>query len=306
MKNNANANSNNNTNNNTNEFKTEIKKEIDKIILFPYILPTIENLELCELPKPLLDISLFKPSQNGLNLNNPSTNNIVNLLSEEIFTNKFNPTTEFISKPFNIYSAKKINKIFFLSNLYKIFMINIPTTIPFSTFDFFSTIILLCPDFPKIMIKKMDLLYQNFSNNTTTPEIFNQNIELKTRINMNEIFVMFCVYFLYNNFFNEIDKYYLSINSSMAMVKGLKTIKGLQKEFFYTSIILASKKLKEEYNLNNINTIEDVEEILDKNSEVKISYTSICEKVLKNKSLIEYIFSVDEKIRLFQDINNKY
>ena len=92
---------------------------------------------------------------------------------------------------------------------------------------------------------------------------------------MNEIFVMFCVYFLYNNFFNEIDKYYLSINSSMAMVKGLKTIKGLQKEFFYTSIILASKKLKEEYNLNNINTIEDVEEILDKNSEVKISYTSI-------------------------------
>ena len=241
MKNNANANSNNNTNNNTNEFKTEIKKEIDKIILFPYILPTIENLELCELPKPLLDISLFKPSQNGLNLNNPSTNNIVNLLSEEIFTNKFNPTTEFISKPFNIYSAKKINKIFFLSNLYKIFMINIPTTIPFSTFDFFSTIILLCPDFPKIMIKKMDLLYQNFSNNTTTPEIFNQNIELKTRINMNEIFVMFCVYFLYNNFFNEIDKYYLSINSSMAMVKGLKTIKGLQKEFFYTSIIVYAR-----------------------------------------------------------------
>ena len=299
------GNSNNNNNNNTNEFKTEIKKEIDKLILFPYILPIIDNLDLFELPKPILDISLFKPSQCGLNLNNPNTNNIVNLLSENIFLKKFNPTTEFISKPYSIYSAKRINKLYFLSNLYKIFMTNIPTTIPFSTFDFFSTIILLCPDFPKIMIKKLDLLYQNFSNNGVSPEIFNQNIELKTRINMNEIFVMFSVYFLFNNLFNDIDKYYLSINSSMATIKGLKGIKGLQKEFYYASIIMTNKKLKEEYNLNTMNTIEDIEDILDKNLDLKINYTSLCEKILKNKSLIEYIFSVDERIRLFQDINNK-
>ena len=299
------ASQNNNNNNLINEFKTEIKKEIDKLILFPYILPILENLDLYELPKPILDISLFKPNQSSLNLNNPNTNNIVNLLSEEIFTKKFSPTTEFISKPYNIYSLKRINKIYFLSNLYKIFMINIPTTIPFSTFDFFSTIILLCPDFPKLMIKKLDLIYQNFSNNNVTPEIFNQNIELKTKVNMNEIFVMFTVYFLFNNLFNEIDKYYSNINSNMATVKGLRTIKGLQKEFYYVSIILSSKKLKEEYNLNTMNTMEDVEEILDKNSDVKISYTSLCEKILKNRTLIEYIFSIDEKIRLFQEINNK-
>ena len=299
------GNQNSNNSNNTNEFKTEIKKEIDKLILFPYILPILDNLDLFELPKPILEISLFKPCQSSLNLNNPNTNNIVNLLSEEIFTKKFNPTIEFISKPFNIYSAKRINKIYFLSNLYKIFMTNIPTTIPFSTFDFFSTIILLCPDFPKLMIKKLDLLYQNFSNNNVTPDIFNQNIELKTKINMNEIFVMFTVYFLYNNLFNEIDKYYLSINSSMASVKGLKNIKGLQKEFYYISIILSSKKLREEYNLNIMNTIEDIEDILDKNSDIKISYTCLCEKILKNRVLIEYIFSIDEKIRLFQEINNK-
>jgi hypothetical protein len=300
------VNTNNNNNNNSNEFKNEIKKEIDKIILFPYILPIINNLDLYDLPKPILDISLYRPSQSGLNLNNPNTNNIVNLMSEEIFTKKFNSTTEFISKQFYIYNSKRINKIFFLSNLYKIFMTNIPTTIPFSTFDFFSTIILLCPDFPKLMIKKMDLLYQNFNNTNVTPEIFNQNIELKTRVNMNEIFVMFCVYFLYNNFFNEVDKYFLGINSSMSTIKGLKSIKGLQKEFYYTSIIMTNKKLKEEYNLNTMNTIDDVEDILDKNSELKISYTSLCEKVLKNKSLIEYIFSIDENIRIFQDINNKY
>ena len=293
-------------NNNTNEFKTEIKKEKDKIILFPYILPIIENLNLYSLPKPILDISLFKPVSNGLNFNNPNTNNIANLLSEEIFKFKFNPTTEFISKPFNIYGIKRINKIFFLSNLYKIFVTNIPTTIPFSTFDFFSTVILLCPDFPKAMIKKLDLLYQNFNNNNATPEIFNQNIELKSRVNMNEMFVMFSVYFLFSNFFVEVDKYYLGLNSSMAFVKGLKAIKGLQKEFFYSSIILSSKKLKDEYNSNLINTIDEVEEILDKNSDVKINYTSLCEKVLKNKMIIDYIFSLDEKIRIFQDINNKY
>ena len=294
------------SNNNTNEFKTEVKKEIDKIILFPYILPIIENLNLYSLPKPILDISLFKPVSNGLNFNNPNTNNITSLLSEEIFKFKFNPTIEFISKPFSIYSLKRINKIFFLSNLYKIFVTNIPTTIPFSTFDFFSTVILLCPDFPKAMIKKLDLLYQNFNNNTATPEIFNQNIELKSRVNMNEMFVMFSVYFLFSNFFVEIDKYYLGLNSSMAFVKGLKAIKGLQKEFFYSSIILSSKKLKDEYNSNLINTIDEVEEILDKNSDVKINYTSLCEKVLKNKMIIDYIFSLDEKIRIFQDINNKY
>jgi len=293
-------------NNNTNEFKTEVKKEIDKIILFPYILPIIENLNLYSLPKPILDISLFKPVSNGLNFNNPNTNNITSLLSEEIFKFKFNPTIEFISKPFSIYSLKRINKIFFLSNLYKIFVTNIPTTIPFSTFDFFSTVILLCPDFPKVMIKKLDLLYQNFNNNNATPEIFNQNIELKSRVNMNEMFAMFSVYFLFSNFFVEIDKYYLGLNSSMAFVKGLKTIKGLQKEFFYSSIILSSKKLKDEYNSNLINTIDEVEEILDKNSDVKINYTSLCEKILKNRMIIDYIFSLDEKIRIFQDINNKY
>jgi hypothetical protein len=91
----------------------------------------------------------------------------------------------------------------------------------------------------------------------------------------------------------------------MASVKGLKNMKGLQKEFYYISIILSSKKLREEYNLNIMNTIEDIEDIFDKNSDIKISYTSLCEKILKNRALIEYIFSIDEKIRLFQEINNK-
>lgn len=290
---------------NTNEFKSEMKKEIEKNILFPQIHSTIENIDLFQLPKPLLDISLFQPFQNGLNLNNPSTNNIVNLLTDDIFLISFNPTTEFISKSYNIYSAKKINKIYFLSNLYKIFMINIPTNIPFSSFDFFSTIILLCPDFPKVMIKKLDLLYQNFTNANTTPEIFNQNIELKTRVNMNEFFLMFSVYFLYNDFFNDIDKHYLGINSSTSTIRDLRKIKGLKKEYYYGSIIMCNKKLKDDYNLNTVNTIEDVEDIFDKNNEIKINYTSLCEKILKNKSLISFIFSIDERIKSFQYINSK-
>jgi hypothetical protein len=79
---------------------------------------------------------------------------------------------------------------------------------------------------------------------------------------MNEMFAMFSVYFLFNNFFTEIDKYYLGINSSSASVKGLKAVKGLQKEFFYSSMILASKKLKDEYNSSIMNTMDDVEDII--------------------------------------------
>ena len=65
----------------------------------------------------MIYISLFKPVSNVLNFNNPNMNNIANLLTEEIFKFKFNPTTEFISKPDSIYSQRRINIIFFLSNL---------------------------------------------------------------------------------------------------------------------------------------------------------------------------------------------
>ena len=71
-------------------------------------------------------------------------------------------------------------------------------------------------------------------------------------------------------------------------------------------MILASKKLKDEYNSSIMNTMDDVEDIIEKNGDTKISYTALCEKVLKNKMIIDYIFSLDEKIRIFQDINNKY
>ena len=75
-------------------------------------------------------------------------------------------------------------------------------------------------------------------------------------------------------------------------------------EFLYTSIILCSQKLSSEYNLNTINTIEDVEEILDKNGDLKISFVNIYEKILKNKEIIDSIFSIDEAANNYLNLLN--
>ncbi len=153
-------------------------------------------------------------------------------------------------------------------------------------------------------VKKLNIIISNFSNNNLTPESFNDNIELKNKVNIIEFFCIFSVYYIFNDFFFEIDKLYININSSQCPIKELKKIKGMKIEFLYTSIILCSQKLSSEYNLNTINTIEDVEEILDKNGDLKISFVNIYEKILKNKEIIDSIFSIDEAANNYLNLLN--
>ena len=209
------------------------------------------------------------------------------------FNLSFSYENEYISKPFSFYTSKPINKIFFLSNLYKIFIVNIPQTLTFSIFDFYSLIILLCPDFPKTIIKKLSILISNFSNNNLTPEAFNENIELKQRVNIIEIFSMFCAYFIYSDFFFELDKIFVHANVPSLSVKELKKVKGIKKEFLYQIMILCVPALLEEYNLNTVSTFEDVEEIIEKGNDHKINYSTLNEKTLKNKAIILDIFNID-------------
>ncbi len=209
------------------------------------------------------------------------------------FNLSFSYENEYISKPFSFYTSKQINKIFFLSNLYKIFIVNIPQTLTFSIFDFYSLIILLCPDFPKTIIKKLSILMSNFSNNNLTPEAFNENIELKQRVNIIEIFSMFCVYFIYSDFFFELDKIFVHANVPSLSVKEIKKVKGIKKEFLYQIMILCVPALLEEYNLNTVSTFEDVEEIIEKGNDHKINYSTLNEKTLKNKAIILDIFNID-------------
>lgn len=177
--------------------------------------------------------------------------------------------------------------------MYKIFILNVPQTLPFTIFDFYSLIILLCPDFPKSIIKKLCILITNFSNSNLTPDAFNENKELKIKVNIIEIFAMFCVFFIYSDFFFEIDKIYVHQNSSSVAVKELKKIKGIKREFLYQILVLCVPALLEEYNLNTVSMLEDLEEIIEKGGEHKINYSSIIEKALKNNSIIMDIFKID-------------
>jgi hypothetical protein len=153
-------------------------------------------------------------------------------------------------------------------------------------------------------VKKLNIIISNFSNNNLTPEAFNENIELKNKVNIFEFFCIFSVYYIFNDFFFEIDKLYVNINNSQCPIKELKKIKGIKIEFLYTSLILCSQKLISEYNLNTINTIENVEDILDKNGDMKISFVNIYEKILKNKEIIDSIFSIDETANNYLNLLN--
>lgn len=170
-------------------------------------------------------------------------------------------------------------------------------------FDFYSLIILLCPDFPKTIIKKLTILTSGFGNTSLTPAQFNENNkELKMKINTIEMFCMFSNYFIYNEFFFEIDKMYVNANMSSITVKELKKLKGLKKELLYQILILSVPSLLEEYNLNTINTIEDMEEIIEKGGDNKIAYCMINEKALKNHSLIYDIASIDLQTYEYNDV----
>ena len=283
-----------------NDFKTEIKKEINKNVFFPglkeYI---INNNVFYSLPKPILIINNFCPTMKKINLSNINQNS-----NNEIFSINFNCLNEFISKPFITYSNQQIAKIYLISNLYKIFIINIPNNVPFSIFDFYSLTILLCPDFPKVIIKKLNILINNFNNLNFNPENLNENIELKLKVNIKDFFCIFSIYFLFMEFFFEIDKLYSNLNSNQISIKELKKLKQIKKEYLYSSLILCNTKLINEYSLNTINTIEDCEEILDKNSDIKISYSLIYEKTLKNKHILNDLFNLDKTGNEYIDLIN--
>ena len=265
---------------------------------FPGIKEQISQFNFYQIDKPILNISLFKSFQPNLN------QNLSQVSQDEIFNLNFNYSTEYISKPYSYYSKRPINKIFFLSNLYKIFILNIPNNLSFTTFDFFSLTTLLCPDFPKISVKKLNIIISNFSNNNLTPEIFNENIELKAKVNIIEFFCIFSVYYLFNDLFFEIDKLFININSSQCLIKDLKKIKGMKNELLYSSLILCNQKLINEFNLNTINTIEEVDEILEKNGDIKVPFATVYEKILKNKDIIESIFSVDQTANEYLNLIN--
>lgn len=111
--------------------------------------------------------------------------------------NNFSYETEYISKQFSFFQNNgRFMQLIFLSNLYKIFLTNIQqsaTTI--TCLDFYSIIILISPDFPKQIIKKINIIYLNmkFKEKINLTHIEN----LGNTVNIMEFFSIFAVYFAY-------------------------------------------------------------------------------------------------------------
>ena len=89
----------------------------------------------------------------------------------------------------------------FLSNLYKIFLINIlQSSSQITCLDFYSIIILISPDFPKHIIKKINIIYLNIKQKDKVN--LNHIENLGNTIITIEFFSIFAVYFAYlGNFF---------------------------------------------------------------------------------------------------------
>jgi hypothetical protein len=84
----------------------------------------------------------------------------------------------------------------FLSNLYKIFLMNIiQSSTQITCLDFYSIIILISPDFPKFIIKKINIIYMNIKHRDKINLTHVDN--LGNTINTIEFFSMFAIYFAY-------------------------------------------------------------------------------------------------------------
>ena len=160
--------------------------------------------------------------------------------------------------------------------------------------------ILICPDFPKLIVKKFSIIISNFSNTNFTPDSLNENVFLKAKGNLGELFLMFSVYFIYNEFFSDVDKVYG--NGSTANVKDIKNCKGIDKTFLYEILILSVPDFMEEYNLNTVNLKEDAEEIIDKGLDIKVKLCTLYENSFRNLNLIQSIFQVDQMVNVYSQL----
>jgi len=137
-----------------------------------------------------------------------------------MFSIKGNKTYEadYISKPYSFYLHNDFLKFIFLSNFYKIFLTTIITmNNGISCVDFYQILILICPDFPKLLVKKINIIYFYIKNKERSHEKFQQYEEMENEISCLEFYILFCVFYFYNgknnknkliDFFKEIERFF--------------------------------------------------------------------------------------------------
>jgi hypothetical protein len=109
----------------------------------------------------------------------------------EMLNSQFSYENDFIAKQYSFFISNNLLKYSLLSNLYKIFLININTT-SCTLLDFYSLLILICPDFPKNLVKKI------YEIHSMVEKIkYEHTIDLSTPCQINQVY--------HNSFDNNID-----------------------------------------------------------------------------------------------------
>jgi hypothetical protein len=204
---------------------------------------------------------------------------------------------EYISKQFSFFQSCSFYKYILLSNFYKIFISNLPNNNG-SAVDFYSLLILICPDFPKQIIKNYSDLYMIIYNNGDDSNGLNKG---NNTINLICFFLHFSIYYFHYDYFQELEKLF-EVNKNIILLKDLLANKlivncPIKEEFIYEILISCDNRLIKDYDLNTINTIEETKEILEKyHEEISISYMNLVEKILKNFNLSKNFFGLTDSV----------
>lgn len=288
--NNVNQKSNNNSNS-INTIKTSIKSFINTYNFFPKINEKLKCMDLIKIKK-IININDFKIGRTKLKTDNTQED----LILQNIYNTNFCYENDLISKQFSFYESSSFFKFILISNIYKIFVTNLPTT--GTVLDFYTLITLICPDFPKILIKKFSKFYYLIKNKEKEED---KNIDLiSMTVNFFDYFVYFGIYYYYQDFFIELEKFFNNTNNVADIKQIFQFVKTgsyiFPKEFLIEVIISYSKgKILEEFNLSTANLLEDVEEMIEKyiiDNNYSVTYSLFAITILRNYNLIQYFFKI--------------
>jgi hypothetical protein len=249
----------------------------------------------------------------------------------EILNSQFSFENDFIAKQYSFFQSNNLLKYSLISNFYKIFLININTT-TCTLLDFYSLLILICPDFPKNLVKKIYEIHSmvekiksenmiDLSTPCQTSQVYNNLFD--SNIDMFSFFVTFSIYFFYFDFFENLEKIFdLEKNTLLSKTLKLKEVIGTNQIngksiFNYSStainetyiceiLITMNHKLMNDYNLNTISTLEETKEILEKFSEeVSFNYYDLVMKILYNYNFVKDFFNgCDEGLKNTERVLN--
>lgn len=236
----------------------------------------------------------------------------------EMLNSQFSYENDFIAKQYSFFISNNLLKYSLLSNLYKIFLINLNTT-SCTLLDFYSLLILICPDFPKNLVKKIydihlmvEKIKSEYIIDLSTPCQTNQgyNNTFDNNIDINSFFITFSIYFFYLDFFENLEKIFdLDKNTFLSNTLKLKEVIATNQitnngksvisgtnflnEIYICEILITMNiKLMNDYNLNTISTLEETKEILEKFSEeVSFNYYDMVYKILYNYNFVKDFFN---------------